>query len=183
MTAVCRDPDTHSEGNRMKTETVLQEAARIIDGQRTDDYGDPEDSFSTIARYWTTYLNDSHVDELEDDPLLVTAGDVAHMMALLKLARVTTGQPKRDSYVDLAGYAALAARINDVDTVPVESLVQGQPDTEPRIPKKVRDVKIGRDVFTRSMTRPGSWWNGARYWPEPELYEYATKNNMEVEYL
>jgi hypothetical protein len=33
------------------------------------------------------------------------------MMALLKIARIATGEPKADNYVDLAGYAVCAGEI------------------------------------------------------------------------
>lgn len=97
------------------TETVIEEAARIIDGKRTEDYGKAEDSFKAIADAWEWYSQNC----ADDGPL--NSLDVAYMMILLKLARLTTGQPKRDSYVDLIGYAALAARIAGVD---------GQPDPD-----------------------------------------------------
>ena len=38
----------------------------------------------------------------------LSALDGWRFLLALKLARSTTGKPKRDSYVDLAGYAALA---------------------------------------------------------------------------
>ena len=44
------------------------------------------------------------------------------MMALLKIARIATGGPKEDSWVDLAGYAAcggeiVSAKIKDVENL------------------------------------------------------------------
>ena len=78
--------------------SLLDEAKRTITGERQDQYGAPEDSFGRIARYWTIYL---------DSP--VSALDVAHLMALMKLARAQGQGFKRDNYVDLAGYAAIAA--------------------------------------------------------------------------
>lgn len=77
---------------------LLDEAKRTITGERQDQYGAPEDSFSRIAAYWTTYLGRP-----------VSALDVAHLMALMKLARAQGQGFKRDNYVDLAGYAAIAA--------------------------------------------------------------------------
>ena len=78
--------------------SLLDEAKRTITGERQDQYGAPEDSFSSIAAYWTTYLGRP-----------VSALDVAHLMALMKLARAQGQGFKRDTYVDLAGYAAIAA--------------------------------------------------------------------------
>lgn len=78
--------------------SLLDEAKRTITGERQDQYGAPEDSFSRIAAYWTTYLGRP-----------VSSLDVAHLMALMKLARAQGQGFKRDNYVDLAGYAAIAA--------------------------------------------------------------------------
>ena len=78
--------------------SLLDEAKQTITGERQDQYGAPEDSFGLIARYWTIYLGSP-----------VSPRDVAHLMALLKLARAQGQGFKRDNYVDLAGYAAIAA--------------------------------------------------------------------------
>ena len=78
--------------------SLLDEAKRTITGERQDQYGAPEDSFGLIARYWTIYLGAP-----------VSPRDVAHLMALMKLARAQGQGFKRDNYVDLAGYAAIAA--------------------------------------------------------------------------
>jgi len=83
---------------------ILDEAKTVINGERQDMYGEPEDNFAKIAEFWTTYKG---VD--------FTAHDVAMMMSLLKVARIATGAGKRDSYVDLCGYAALAADMGAVD--------------------------------------------------------------------
>ena len=78
--------------------SLLDEAKQTITGERQDQYGAPEDSFSRIAAYWTTYLARP-----------VSTLDVAHLMALMKLARAQGQGFRRDNYVDLAGYAAIAA--------------------------------------------------------------------------
>lgn len=79
---------------------VLDEAKKIINGQRQNEYGTPEDSFQRIADYWNTYLNHIGVRYLEPE-------DVAFMMVLFKLAR-EEHEHKRDNLTDLIGYAALA---------------------------------------------------------------------------
>ena len=82
---------------------ILDKAKDCVCGQRQQDYGNPEDNFALIADLWTTYIN--------KDDLYFTSKDVAMMMALLKVARIRTGKGTRDSYVDLAGYAACAGEI------------------------------------------------------------------------
>jgi hypothetical protein len=76
---------------------ILDQAKAIINGERQDQYGNPEDSFDTIAELWSVYL--------EHD---ITSHDVAMMMALMKIAR-QKHQHKPDNFVDACGYLALAA--------------------------------------------------------------------------
>lgn len=90
----------YRDASTPEPKTVLQEAEDIINGQRQNDYGTPEDSFSAIAAYWSVYLATD-----------ISAHDVAILMSLLKIARMDENSPKRDSYVDLAGYASLAHRV------------------------------------------------------------------------
>lgn len=77
--------------------SILDEAKAIINGERNDMYGNPEDSFMLIAELWTAFLG-----------VTISAKDVALMMCLLKIARETK-QGSRDNWRDLAGYAALGA--------------------------------------------------------------------------
>ena len=87
---------------------ILLEALDVINGERQDEYGTPEDNFALIADYWTAYLDHHYRANLT-----VTAQDVAIMMTLLKLARITTGTAKEDSFVDAAGYIGLAADMGE----------------------------------------------------------------------
>ena len=81
---------------------LFDEADKIINGERQDQYGRPEDSFDRIARYWSVYLENVNPHDLD-------ALDVAHMMVLFKAARMQGQKPSRDNYVDAAGYLAIAA--------------------------------------------------------------------------
>lgn len=87
-------------------ETVLEEAKRCICQDRQNQYGAPEDSFFTIAQFWSTYL----VGEGKLNHIL-SKEDVALMMVLLKVARTNGHKHHVDNYVDMAGYAALAAEL------------------------------------------------------------------------
>lgn len=78
---------------------ILNEAAEIVTGRARAEYGGAEDSFQQIATGWSLIID--HV---------VTAKQVALMMCWMKIAREVNG-PKRDNMVDLAGYAALAGRL------------------------------------------------------------------------
>lgn len=95
---------------------VLDEAIKIINGERQTQYGDPEDSFALISRYWNSYINQLQVKTLvqhgfdPDDYKLVDMikpKDVAMMMVLLKIAR-ESNQEKLDNLVDAAGYLGIA---------------------------------------------------------------------------
>ena len=90
----------------MNREEVLNGAKDCVCVDRENIYGKPEDNFATIANFWSEYLFSKGV--LEE---LIDSDDVAMMMALLKIARIATGKPKADNYIDLAGYAACAGEI------------------------------------------------------------------------
>lgn len=77
----------------MTTESILQEADKIINGERRKDYGSPLESFTKIAALWSPVLG-----------IEVTPDQVALCMIGLKIARATNGM-QRDSLVDIAGYA------------------------------------------------------------------------------
>lgn len=73
-------------------ETILEEAERIVSGDRGPQYGHPAQNFTDTAKLWSAYLGYSFNPE-----------DVAVMMILLKIAR-EKNRPKRDNRVDIAGY-------------------------------------------------------------------------------
>ena len=90
---------------------VLREAEKCVCGRREQDYGTPEDSFNIIADLWAGYLQGCGVsiDFLESH-------DVAIMLALLKIARISKNPQHMDSWVDLAGYAACGGEIAGKDS-------------------------------------------------------------------
>lgn len=78
---------------------VLLKAVEIINGERQDSYGNPEDTFEEIAWVWNWWL--------DSDNAPITAADVAMMMALMKIAREKNGSGKTDNVVDACGYLGL----------------------------------------------------------------------------
>lgn len=92
----------------MKREEILEAARKCVCGDREQDYGSPEDSFGLIGKLWTIYTGH-----------LVTAKDVAMMMALLKIARICGNHATEDSYVDLAGYAACGGELESTNGVDI----------------------------------------------------------------
>jgi hypothetical protein len=87
------------ENVRSKT---LAEANDLINGDRQAEYGPPRQNFDRVAAMWSAYLNYE-----------VDGHDVAVCMALLKIARITSGAPKHDTYVDASAYMALANELKD----------------------------------------------------------------------
>lgn len=90
----------------MTRKEILEAAAKCVNGDRDQQYGRPENSFSTIANLWETYLHATGHDGAKIEP-----ADVAAMLALLKIARIATGVQKADNWVDLAGYAACGGEL------------------------------------------------------------------------
>ena len=95
----------------MNRAEVLAAAKKCVCGEREQDYGTPEDNFTTIGLLWGVYLRAAHSELQKILPINgIEAKDVAVMMSLLKAARIATGSSP-DSFVDLAGYAACAGEI------------------------------------------------------------------------
>ena len=90
----------------MTRDEILTAAQKCVSGDREQNYGSPENIFLTIANLWSVYL--AATRKLGD---LITAKDVAAMLALLKIARIASGHAKEDNWIDLAGYAACGGEI------------------------------------------------------------------------
>ena len=86
---------------------ILLRAIRCVCGDRDQDYGSPERSFEEIARNWNGYLHSKGI--IAEKQILPE--DVAIMMTLFKIARITTGSFKMDSFVDACGYLACGGEI------------------------------------------------------------------------
>ncbi|AEK09774.1 phosphofructokinase [Mycobacterium phage Museum] len=82
------------------TESILEEAQRLIHGPRNKNYGHPRENFADISALFSAYL-ERPISDL----------DVANLMILVKVARVKGTGYHRDSYTDIAGYAGCAERI------------------------------------------------------------------------
>lgn len=80
---------------------ILDAAKKIVTGDREKQYGKPEDNFAVIAEFWTTYIGNP-----------ISSEDVAIMMALLKIARIRSGNYKADSFIDGVGYLSLGGEIS-----------------------------------------------------------------------
>lgn len=86
----------------------VEEAIDLICGPRMGFYGPPWENIQDIADTWTPYVKRALKEKGSLD-----ATDVNMLMIMLKAIRQVRGYHK-DSTVDIAGYAELAATINDV---------------------------------------------------------------------
>lgn len=88
-------------------EKMLDEARKIVCGDRDKEYGKSENNFQDIANFWNKYL---HIN-------IISSVDVANMLILMKIARATRNSKHLDNFVDIAGYAACAYEIeaNEID--------------------------------------------------------------------
>ncbi len=83
-------------------ESILDEAKRIIEGVKRSDYGDPKEFSKYLAQLWNVYLQGKEIEPK----------DTSCMLILLKIAR-QKNKHKRDNIVDIAGYAAVLAMVED----------------------------------------------------------------------
>lgn len=86
----------------MKRDEILHKAEQVICNDRKDVYGEAEDCFEDIANLWAMYLGGDTV---------ITNTDAAAMLILLKVARAKANPMHMDSWVDICGYAAIAAEL------------------------------------------------------------------------
>ena len=102
--SVCDDPCTKCWDTEIpETAAETTEDAAV---DRNKQYGEPEDNFAVIGELWSQYLR-----RAKDVAIDLNGYDVGMLMALFKIGRLETGTPKRDNFVDLAGYVACAAEI------------------------------------------------------------------------
>lgn len=86
----------------MKRTEILDTAREYVTKDRAATHGDAEDNFRRIAELWSAYLEPEAV---------ISATDVAAMMALLKIARISSNDSNPDNWIDIAGYAACGGEI------------------------------------------------------------------------
>lgn len=132
MTETNANSGAVGSGAPTSSETILQEAERLINGDRQEQYGNACESLERIADMWNAYIFTT-----SEPPQSLTAMDVANMMVLLKVSRSKTSLDRsefhRDSHVDMAGYAGLGGRAWD----------EIQESVKPRQWVCIRDVPSG----------------------------------------
>lgn len=94
--------DTDVESDRkIERGSVLDRAKALITGERAKQHGEASETHGKIAERWSSRLG-----------CTVTSKDVALMMIDVKLVRSQHNPTNEDNYVDIAGYAALAAELD-----------------------------------------------------------------------
>lgn len=83
------------------SETILEEANRLVNGPRQGDYGHPLEDFRRTAAIWSAILG-----------VEVTPQQVGLCMIGVKLSRECNGH-KRDNLVDAAGYAQTVQMVEE----------------------------------------------------------------------
>jgi hypothetical protein len=84
------------------TETILEEAQRLVHGNRGDDYGHPIVDYERTGRMWGAILGIPDID-----PRICCL-----MMVAVKLSR-EVNKHKRDNLCDAAGYSECAQMVAD----------------------------------------------------------------------
>ena len=106
--------ETQTFGELKKTplairQEVLDLAKQYTSKDRNSSYGEPEDNFRNIAALWNAYILNKYK---EPSQFYFSATDVAIMNILTKIARLATNPSHKDSWIDIAGYAACGAGIS-----------------------------------------------------------------------
>ena len=89
----------------LQREEILMEAHHLISTDRAEQYGSAADTHERIGKAWAAIL------DTEDIP----SHTVALMMVALKSIRAAKNPGYQDSWVDIAGYAALGGEMADAE--------------------------------------------------------------------
>ena len=84
---------------------ILSRASDIINGNREDTYGTPQQNFACVAKIWSAILG-----------IEISPAQVCLCMVGVKLGRAATGKiDHEDNYTDMAGFAGLGAEVSKND--------------------------------------------------------------------
>lgn len=88
---------------KVPNDSLLDKAKSLIYGDRAQAYGEYSVEAERLARMWGAFLQ---VD--------IRPEQVPAMMVLLKLARLSNDPAHQDSWIDIAGYAGCAGKLESV---------------------------------------------------------------------
>lgn len=89
----------------MNRQEILEAASNAV-VERAEHYAPPHITFEVIAEFWNAY-------DKARAQVPYTGTDVAVMLGLMKTARIAANPDHADSWVDVAGYAACGAEVQD----------------------------------------------------------------------
>ena len=95
----------------MNTTEILEQAKKLVSGDRHKKHGDKIVNHENIARLWSGYLQNKTQLKINLLP-----EDVANLMILLKVARSQAGEHNVDDFIDTCGYASIAGEIAEKRT-------------------------------------------------------------------
>jgi hypothetical protein len=166
---------------------ILQEASELINGERAKTYGPVTENFQRIADLFVAYIG------VDDVPLTLDSYDVANLMILVKLARIKNAGYHRDSYADIAGYAALAEKVHDEETYQGPTYTLTLDNTpEPRVWDRLGEVPFivkvkdnAGDIWEARGLKWGYTFAGNDEWNEadPEVGTYDAEDGPFTEVL
>ena len=97
----------------MNREKILVEAQALINGDRPQVYGSPEENLTDIALGWDVIVRRALSREGS-----IQAAHVALMMDWVKTSRLLNTLDHEDSWVDKAAYTALGAELSKLEGDP-----------------------------------------------------------------
>lgn len=134
----------------MKRADVLRAALEIVE-KRGAVYGKPEDNFGRICAFWNAWISSRYFDY--GNLISFDETDVSAMMACVKLARLAETPGHEDSWIDLAGYAACGAEINDSSNLAPGDRLLSEDEAEEAL----------REVFATGHTWTKVWHDGENF--------------------
>lgn len=113
----------HDIGYNTPRSKLLDEVMEIVHKDRNANYGNPENNFQQIADLWNAYFDavkrnriaaiHAKGANLNGNDVSFNPHDVAIMNMLIKVARLAKNPQHHDSVVDIAGYAACLADVQE----------------------------------------------------------------------
>ena len=109
--------DSNASQERASTlrQYILEQASLYVSQEREESYGPPKENFDTTAALWRIYLaakQKAWEREGNETSYPISSSDIALLQVLMKVSRHACGEGKLDTFMDIAGYAALAAELD-----------------------------------------------------------------------
>ena len=110
---------------------LLASAQKTVDGDRDKEFGDPLVNMKCAAQLIAGYLGPRRGDSIE-------AADVPILLSLFKIARLAGNRGSKDSWRDLAGYAAVGFDVERRSRVTVTAKEERPAPKKRGRPRKVK---------------------------------------------